>query len=145
MQTTNDQAKLLEATSQENKNKKPEELLDDLKFQWKLLWAERFTDKVRAEDISINNYALLNVDQGTIIHATRDFKVLNFREILQQLKIENPDHYIQPDAQTGGWNKFVKTKIKTAEKNRGVLTNGRNKGGQTKQVKKGGRGWLHTT
>ena len=85
------------------------EFVEQLRGQWKSLWSERINDKVRAEDISNKTYDSLRVEQGTIIHATRDFKPLNFKEILEQHKVENPDRYIQPDVNQGGWNKFVKT------------------------------------
>ena len=58
------------------------EFVDELKIEWKKLWSERLDDKVRAEGIAVNDYSSLFIDKGTIIHATRDFKVLNFKEIL---------------------------------------------------------------
>ena len=60
------------------------ELIDELKIQWKRLWRERIDDKVRAEGIAVDDYNQLFIDKGTIIHATRDFKALNFKEILEQ-------------------------------------------------------------
>jgi hypothetical protein len=53
--------------------KAQKELVEELKVQWKLLWSERFDDKVRAEGVSVSDYASLSVERGTIIHATRDF------------------------------------------------------------------------
>jgi hypothetical protein len=53
----------------------------------------------------------LRVEQGTIIHATKDFKALNFREIVEQHMVEDPDRFIQPDVHVDGWNKFIKTEI----------------------------------
>ena len=98
------------------------ELVNQLKEQWKLLWSERFNDKVKAEDVSLNEYATLRVEQGTVIHATRDFKVLNFKEILEQNLVADPERFVQPDVTVGGWGKFVKTEIthrptKLAERN----------------------------
>lgn len=120
------------------------EFVEQLRGQWKSLWSERINDKVRAEDISNKTYDSLRVEQGTIIHATRDFKPLNFKEILEQHKVENPDRYIQPDVNQGGWNKFVKTEIiplKSQTKKRQRTYVPEKKTGQ--QPKKGGRGWLH--
>ncbi len=100
------------------KVKVQKELVDQLKVEWKLLWSECFNDRVRAEDISVKDYQSLLVERGTIIQATRNFKVLAFREILEEHMIENPDRYIQPDAKVGGWHKFIKTEItnqKTAD------------------------------
>ena len=72
------------------------------------MWSERFDDKVRAEGVSVSNYTCLRVEQGTIIHATKDFKALNFKEILKEHLVENPDRYIEPSNSIGGWNKFIK-------------------------------------
>jgi hypothetical protein len=123
-------------------------LIEELKSQWKLLWSERFDDRVRAEGVSVNDYAILDIDKGTIIHATKDFKVLSLKQILEKHLIEDPERYIQPDVNTGGWNKFIKTEItrKVVKRNRPAFeiadkctTKGR------QQPKKNGRGWLHAT
>ncbi len=86
-------------------------LILELKAQWKLLWSERFDDRVRAEGVSVNDYAILDIEKGTIIHATKDFKILNLKQILEKHKVENPERYVQPDVNVGGWNKFIKTEI----------------------------------
>ncbi len=90
---------------------KQNELVDELKIEWKRLWQERVDDKVRAEGVAIDDYSSLFIDKGTIIHATRDFKALNFRDILEQHEVLDPDRYIPPNPQVGGWNKFVKENI----------------------------------
>ena len=87
-------------------------LIEDLKAQWKLMWSERYDDRVRAEGVSVNDYAILDVEKGTIIHATKDFKILNLKQILEKYKIDNPERYVQPDNHNGGWNKFIKTETK---------------------------------
>lgn len=108
------------------------------------MWNERFNDKIKAEGVSAQNYDLLKVDKGTIIHATRDFKPLNLKEVLEENKIETPERYISPNPQIGGWNKFVKTNVtnqpRTKRQNR-IPNNAPKK--PTGQPKKGGRGWLH--
>jgi hypothetical protein len=108
------------------------------------MWSERFNDKIKAEGVSVADYQKLHVNRGTIIHATRNFKVLNFKEILKENLIEKPDQYVQPNPHEGGWNKFIKTNItnKTATRTRraDTYTPTKPKG---KQPKKGGRGWLH--
>ena len=123
-------------------------LIEELKGQWKLLWSERFDDRVRAEGVSVKDYAILDIEKGTIIHATKDFKVLNLKQILEKYLIENPERYVQPDVHFGGWNKFIKTEIscKSKKVNPGAV-NISDKGISKKklQAKKGGRGWLHTT
>lgn len=126
--------------------KAQKELVEKLKVQWKLLWTERFDDKVKAEGISMSNYESLRVERGTIIHATRDFKALSFKEILEQYLVENPDRFVQPDVNIGGWNKFVKTEISNLrpQGNKRALPDVPKKQA-AKQPKKGGRGWLHAT
>ena len=123
------------------------EFVEELKNQWKLLWNERFNDKIRAEGISVKDYAILSVERGTIIHATRDFKALNFREILQRHMVEEHERFIQPDPNTGGWNKFIKKQITSNKPKRSyaityTAENFSNKRAM-QQAKKGGRGWLH--
>jgi hypothetical protein len=125
------------------------QLIEDLKAQWKLLWSERFDDRVRAEGVSVNDYAILDVEKGTIIHATKDFKILNLKQILEKHKIENPERYVQPDVHVGGWNKFIKTEIsgKTKKGNRAAAyeEEKKTKKNANQQPKKGGRGWLPST
>ena len=121
-------------------------MVESLKIEWKRLWQERIDDRIRAEGIAISEYSSLYVEQGTIIHATRDFKALNFKEILDQHKIENPERYIPPNPQTGGWGKFIKSEItgKKPQKNkRAKMYTKEKKKINLKPSKKGGRGWLH--
>jgi hypothetical protein len=118
--------------------------VEELKIQWKTLWSERVDDKVRAEGIAINDYSKLFVEKGTIIHATRDFKALSFREILMQNQVLNVDRFIPPSSQVGGWTKFIKTSItiQRPQRNRRALLYCEPKK-EKQQSKKGGRGWLH--
>ena len=133
----------------ESKAQAQKKLVEELKAQWKLLWSERFEDKVRAEGVSIDEYIALSVEQGTVIHATKDFKALNFKEILQNHLVENPDRYVAPDINVGGWKKFIKTEIKPSNQYRnscGPISSDKKVRKRTgQQSKKGGRGWLHTT
>jgi len=120
------------------------EMVEELKTSWKQLWQERLDDKVRAEGVATNDYAKLFVEKGTIIHATRDFKALNFREILEQNQIANADRFIPPSPQVGGWTKFIKTNVtnqRLRKNNRASLYCEAEK--EKQQLKKGGRGWLH--
>ncbi len=121
------------------------ELVDDLKIEWKRLWRERVDDKVRAEGIAIDDYSTLFIDKGTIIHATRDFKALNFKEILEEYAVENADRYIPPDPHVGGWTKFVKETLppknrKTGHRSTDLYYEDKK---DKQQQKKSGRGWLH--
>ena len=129
----------------EDKKDAQRALVEELKVEWKLLWSERFDDKTKAEGVSIANYSSLKVDRGTVIHATRDFKPLNFREVLEQHQIEEPERFIQPNVNTGGWSRFIKTKITIdthKSKSDGLSYPSKKNAGQ--QPKKSGRGWLHT-
>ena len=132
--------------SLESRVEEQKKLVEELKVQWKLLWSERFDDKVRAEGVSVNDYVCLHVERGTIIHATRDFKALRFREILEQHLVEDPDRFVQPDVNVGGWNKFIKTEItsRRPQRSKRVASYVPEKRG-VQQPKKGGRGWLHAT
>ena len=120
------------------------EMVEELKVQWKKLWQERVDDKVRAEGIAIDDYFKLFVERGTIIHATRDFKALNFREILEKYQIVNVNRFIPPSPYVGGWTKFIKTNITNyrSRKNRRASLYCEEKK-EKQQPKKGGRGWLH--
>ena len=120
------------------------EMVDQLKVQWRKLWQERVDDKIRAEGIATADYCDLFVEKGTIIHATKDYKALNFREILEQHQIANVDMFVSPNPQIGGWTKFIKLNItnqRSRKKRRAEFY--RNEKKERQQPKKGGRGWLH--
>jgi hypothetical protein len=137
--TKDSEPETVEARGDEQKK-----MVEELRVQWKQLWNERLNDKVRAEDISASTYDSLKVERGTIIHATRDYKPLNFKEILEDHKIDNPQNYIAPDVNVGGWTKFVKTEI--TGKKPDLKRRQREYVAEKKvcqQPKKGGRGWLH--
>jgi hypothetical protein len=120
------------------------ELVEELRIQWKKLWQERVDDKVRAEGVATADYCDLYVEKGTIIHATRAYKDLNFKEILEQHQIENTDRFIAPPPQIGGWTKFIKVNItnrRSGRHRRAELYRDEKK--EKQRPKKGGRGWLH--
>jgi hypothetical protein len=122
---------------------KRKELVDSLKADWKQLWKERMDDKVRAEGIAINDYLSLFVDKGTVVHATRDFKALSFREILDKHQVDNADLYVAPSPSVGGWAKFVKNSIRKQPQSERVQVYRAEKKKVKQQPKKSGRGWLH--
>jgi len=124
--------------------------VEKLKQEWKLMWSDRYDDKIKAEGVSVENYTLIKVDRGTIIHATRDYKAMDFREILEQNSITNTDRFIQPHKEEGGWAKFAKKEIiPNSPKNQRLAIKhemeAEAKKNTKQQPKKGGRGWLHTT
>jgi hypothetical protein len=122
-------------------------IIDELKMQYKMLWRERVDDKVRAEGIANKDYSMLFVEKGTVIFATRDFKPLNFKEILDQHKVVDVDRFVPPSPHVGGWGKFMRTEI-ASQKRCGRVRQTRQYLDDKKQrqhLKKGGRGWLHFT
>ena len=123
------------------------ELVEELKKEWRSLWRERIDDKVRAEGIADKDYGMLFVERGTVIFATRKFKMLSFREILQLHGVIDVDRAVGPHPSVGGWGKFIRTVIAPQRSSRlGRIKRARRyfEGEKQKQqLKKGGRGWLH--
>jgi hypothetical protein len=124
--------------------------VEELKRQWKLLWRERIDDKVRAEGIAKDSFELLFVDRGTVIVATRRYKQLDFKEILDEYgaPYEVKVKQIVPSPYVGGWRKFgreiVASQRRTSSRKARWLLDAEDKGKkQGLQLKKGGRGWLH--
>ncbi len=85
------------------------------------------------------------VDRGTVIVATRDFKPLDFVEILERHKPSEVPNAVPPRPGVGGWGKFVRDFVRKqrrfTKRGRPVPSEPKRKGSQ--QRKKGGRGWLH--
>jgi len=120
------------------------EMVEEIKVQWRRLWQDRVDDKVRAEGIASGDYSRLFVEKGTIIHATRKFKSLSFKEILEQNQVENAERFVPPSPQVGGWSRFIKTSIYVGapQRHRRALLHVEPEK-EKQQPKKGGRGWLH--
>jgi ABC-type sulfate transport system substrate-binding protein len=119
-------------------------VVEEVKSQWKRMWRERIDDHVRAEGVACDGYDMLFVEKGTVLIATRNFKLLNLREILEQHKVDNPERLVSPSTQVGGWGKFIRNNIVKGTSRRSrryevVLENER----RPQHLKKGGRGWLH--
>jgi hypothetical protein len=121
------------------------DFVKEVKEQWKILWRERIDDKLRAEGIADKDYGMLFVERGTVIFATRKFKMLSLREILQLHGIIDVDRAVGPSPSVGGWGRFIRTFIarqqssKRRKRSRQYFEEERRK----QQLKKGGRGWLH--
>lgn len=121
--------------------------VEELRLQWTTLWRERIDDKVRAEGIADKNFELLFLDKGTVIVATRRFKPLEFKEILEEydapyeVKVKEE----RPLPHVGGWGKFGRQMAARARSRRMLWLEDNSKKGRNKnlQLKKGGRGWLH--
>ncbi len=119
--------------------------VDELRTTWKMLWLNRIDDKVRAEGIARKDYSSLFVDRGTIIIATRDFKPLDFVEILERHKPSEVPNAIPPSPAVGGWGKFIRRVLNkqrrfARRKREAPLKKASPK---NQQKKKGGRGWLN--
>lgn len=121
------------------------EVVEGVREQWRSLWQERIDDKVRAEGIASKDYGMLFVERGTVIFATRDFKPVRMREVLEQHDVVDVDRVVSPNPHVGGWGKFVRTKIVTQKSSRRVEETRRDLDGKKRrqQLKKGGKGWLH--
>jgi hypothetical protein len=119
--------------------------VEELKNEWKRLWRERIDDHVRAEGIANKDYSEVFVERGTVILATRNFKLMNFRDVLEQHGIVDVHRYLAPDPQVGGWGKFVRSMIvgqngmKHCSRAAAYVPEPRMK----QHKKKGGRGWMH--
>jgi hypothetical protein len=121
------------------------QFMDEFKSQWKSMWRNRLDDKVRAEGIADKDYSLLSVERGTVIIATRKFRLLEFSELLQNHELaQGGEVIISPDPSVGGWGKFVRVVLvaESAKKRRRDALS-KPKKDFDGQLKKGGRGWLH--
>jgi hypothetical protein len=117
--------------------------VEEIKSQWKRMWRERIDDHVRAEGVACEDYDKLFVERGTIVLATRDFKLSTLKEILDLHKVANAERLVPPSPNIGGWGKFVRTHISgkrpVSIRVREFEANEK----KPQQLKKGGRGWLH--
>lgn len=120
------------------------QLVEQLRVQWKTLWRNRIQDKVKAEGIANLDYSLLFVERGTVITASRDYKPLDFYEILEQHNVRKADNVIPPDLSVGGWGKFVRSVLRKQRVIRGQRpAPPKMNRKKDQQQRKGGKGWLH--
>ena len=92
------------------------EFVDELRTEWKDLWESRVDDKIRAEGVAKHDYSKLFVEQGTVIMATRDFKPIEFHDIVETHLGCESSKAGAPNPTVGGWGKFIKTNIQTQRK-----------------------------
>ena len=119
--------------------------IEKIKDQWNSLWRNRIDDKVRAEGIADQDFSLLFVERGTVIVATKDYKPLDFKEVLHKHGADIEKH-ISPPSSVGGYRKFAKTVLNNQTRARTWKATETPKMQNSKkklQKKKGGRGWLH--
>jgi hypothetical protein len=125
-----------------NEWKEKKAFIEELKRQWKLLWGERIDDKVKAEGIARQDFSLLFVERGTVIIATRDFKQLDFKQILQEHQLVRFENMVSTSPAVGGWGKFAREIFGAKHKTQSRQYSEPKclRGGQ---LKKDGKGWLH--
>jgi hypothetical protein len=114
-----------------------------LKEEWGNLWRERFDDRVRAEGVSVKEYPFLFIDRGRVIFASRDAKTASFSDAIEYWSSQG--FIYSPDPAVGGWGKFIRTElIKQAHSRAREFNDDQAKKDRgDRQLKKGGRGWLH--
>ena len=117
--------------------------VDELRGQWKDLWRNRIDDRVRAEGIANQDFSKLFIDQGTVIMATRDFKPLEFFDIVEEYLQLDAEKVVPPNSTIGGWGKFIRNKIRNQKKTTRRFAPPKPTPKKGQQRKKGGRGWLH--
>ena len=118
--------------------------VDCVKAEWRRLWRDRIDDRVRAEGMANTDFPLLFVDRGTVIVATRRFKPLDLKEILQLNGVGDAERYVPPHPSVGGWGRFARTVLARQSRARVWKEEKvRPNGNANLQLKKGGRGWLH--
>jgi len=120
-----------------------DEFLRRLKEEWRLMWRERFDDRVRAEGVAVRDYPLVLVDRGCVIFASRDAKAPSFSEVVDFWASQGLVY--APDPAVGGWGKFIRNFIIRRSERRRIMESAKPSNGSCKkqQLKKGGRGWLH--
>jgi hypothetical protein len=117
------------------------ELRQELKNEWAMLWKTKYDDRVKAEDVSSKEFERLFVVRGEIIQATRDYKPLSFREILNRNLGTNLAERINPDPSVGGWHKFARDHLQKPHSKRRKLP--KVKFDSSQHQKKDCRGWLN--
>jgi hypothetical protein len=120
-------------------------IVKNLKETWVMLWRDHIEDQVRAEGIADKDYSKLFVERGLVIQATRDYKPLDFKEIVQKYMTENSYNSVSPSSSVGGWGKFARNVLSKQKRHTRIEWFGPEKPQlpENRQRKKGGRGWLH--
>jgi hypothetical protein len=112
----------------------------EVRGEWRCMWKERIDDPVRAEGIAGRDYDKLFVERGTVVLATRNFKLLTLKGILEQHKIENAERFAPTSPYGTGMRRFGRAyaykRLNASEPKKAAVD-------KQRQLKKGGRGWLH--
>ncbi len=115
-----------------------------VKEEWRSMWRERYDDRIKAEGIAIKDYSLLFMERGYVVFASREAKLPNLSEIMDYWASEGKIY--APNPSEGGWGKFVQTHLRRDTHSRARTFRGQvaEEKKVKSQLKKGGRGWLHT-
>jgi hypothetical protein len=129
----------VESTSREERDA----FLNRLKDEWRLLWRERFDDRVRAEGVSTRDYPLVFAGRGQVIFASRAAKTASFSDVVKSYASQGLVY--SPDPSVGGWGKFIRSELNRVvhSRARSFINNESKHEKEKQQLKKGGRGWLH--
>ena len=116
------------------------EMRAELKADWAELWRTKRDDEVRADGFPMRDFERLFVEHAEIIVATRDYKPLNFGEILERHLGSEYTERVTLDPGVGGWRKFARTHFpsKRVERERPRV-----KVDLSQQQRKDGAGWLN--
>jgi hypothetical protein len=117
-----------------------EKIRKDLKNEWNTLWKNKYDDERAAEGVSIENYSMLDVDQGQVIYATRSCKQIIFEDILEQRLGSNYADKIIPTPEVGGWKKFARNNLPRSKSRRDKPEI---KADLNQHQRKHGKGWLN--
>ena len=120
------------------------EFVDELRTEWKHLWQNRLDDKVRAEGIAKQDYSKLFVERGTVITATRNYRPLDFFDIVNDYLGYDTEKAVPLNSTVGGWGKFIRTNIQKKKTTTRTYSPPKPTHKKGQQQKKGGKGWLHT-
>ena len=115
-------------------------LLQELKEAWASLWSLKYDDPITAEGVSITDFPNLFVDRGEIMYATKNYKPISFRDVLEKHFNSETMNKISIDPRIGGWKKFSRTHFpaKQTKRERPKI-----KADLTQHQRKGGDGWLN--
>lgn len=115
--------------------------LSQIHNQWRSLWRDTLNDKAHAEKIADKDYALLFIQQGTVVKTSLE-TTLSYRQIIQKHQ-KNGSVTLPVNPEIGGWGKFARSTINTGKKPETENSKPAPHRSINRQQKKNGRGWLH--
>jgi len=114
----------------------------DVKAEWHKMWERRLEDDEIAEAIADKDYALLFVEKGLVLFASRACRPPRLEEILKAHGLR--DTLVDSPPSIGGWGRFIRTTLSSQMPRRPKAAKPEAVDPRSSlQLKKGGRGWLH--